>query len=173
MDPFIAITFSIRYFGFGHHWRNCDGGSIFRRQIALDNSRGRTYRTGGIAEFDFNGRVASCMTQFCDGEYNATLWSGLDEIDVAVDGVWLRSGWVFAEEERADGGEDKTEREAAVGVSIKMELAGCHQCDIINNQGSILTTRHTSPSGLSPRTGPPCQARASPASHPQTKWFFC
>lgn len=58
------------------------------------------------------------MTQFRDGEDDATPWSGLDEVNVAVDGVWLWSGWVFAEEVRADGGEDETEREAAVGVSI-------------------------------------------------------
>lgn len=94
-------------------------------------------------------------------------------MDVAVDGVWLRSGWVFAEEERADGGEDETECEATMGVSINIKLAGCHQFYIINNERSILTTRHTSPSEWSPRTGRPYQARASPASHPQTKWFFC
>lgn len=39
-------------------------------------------------------------------------------MDIAVDRVWLWSGWVFAEEECTDSGEDKTEREAAVGVSI-------------------------------------------------------
>lgn len=104
------------------------------------------------------------MTQFRDGEDDATPWSGLDEVDVAVDGVWLRSGWVFTEEERADGGENETEREAAVGMSIPvLELA------IVELQFSkgILTTRRTSPSGWLPRTGRPCQARVSPASHPQ------
>lgn len=47
-------------------------------------------------------------------------------MDVAVDGVWLWSGWVFAEKECADGGEDETEREAAVRVSIKTQLVECY-----------------------------------------------
>lgn len=44
-------------------------------------------------------------------------------MDDAVDGVWLWSGWVFAEEECANGGEDEAKREAAVGVSAKIQLA--------------------------------------------------
>lgn len=58
----MTIAFPIRYFIARHHRRNRDRGTIFRRQIALYNRCGRTYRAGRIAEFDFDGREASGVT---------------------------------------------------------------------------------------------------------------
>lgn len=60
------------------------------------------------------------MTQFSDREEYATLRSGLHEMDIASYRVRLGRGRVLGEEESADGGEDETESEAAMCVSILM-----------------------------------------------------